>query len=538
LEIGVKRRAGVGSAALLVSGVSFLALSAAWVPAVAGAAGALPSGGQFSAGSGSIAASGNGLKIDQSSSRGIINWQNFSIGQGQSVQIDNGSGATLNRVTGGTISSIAGSLTATGSVYLVNPAGVVVMPTGQVVTTGSFVASTRDLSDSSFLAGKTQEFTGSSSGTVVNQGSITSSNGDVVLIGQSVSNSGQISAAKGTAALAAGDDVLLQQGGDQTVVVNAGTGNVTNSGSIAAAQAELAAADGNVYALATNTGGVIRATGTTTKNGHVYLTSDDGDVAVGGTVAATNADGSGGTITAAGGATSGSVTVSGTLNASATGKTAKGGKVTVTASNVTVQGTAVISADGGGAGGRVLIGGDRHGGSTASQDFSATPVANAKTTTVASGASISASGGKGGNGAGGDVVVWSDQSTSFAGTISATGGAAGGNGGFVEVSGQQVLAFTGSVYTNAPLGVAGTLLRPRHRAAGHYPVARSPPRPPRRTSSTRRSTPRSPITMSRSPPAAWRMAWAVRGIFISAPRTVPTEATRRRFIGPATTASP
>ncbi len=423
------------------------------------AGGALPSGGQFVAGAGAITATANGLSISQSGSHGIINWQSFSIGQGQSVNIANGLGATLNRVTGGNISNIAGSLTSTGSVYLVNPAGVIVLPSGQVVTTGSFVASTRDVSNSSFLAGGALDFTGTSSGAVVNQGSITSSNGDVVLIGQSVTNTGQISAPNGTAALAAGDDVLLQAGGDPTVLINAGTGDVTNSGSIAAAQAELAAAGGNVYALATNNGGAIRATGTTTKNGHVYLTSTDGDVTVDSAVSATNADGSGGAIVATGGSATGSVTVNGSLNASATGKTAKGGSVTVTASSVAIASTAAVSANGGANGGTVLIGGDRHGGSDPSQDFSATPIANAQTTRVAAGAQISANGGTGGgSGNGGNVVVWSDQSTSFAGSIAARGGAAGGNGGFVEVSGKQTLAFTGLVDTSAPLGLTGTLL--------------------------------------------------------------------------------
>ncbi len=423
------------------------------------AGGALPSGGQFVAGAGAISATANGLSISQSGSHGIINWQNFSIGQGDTVNIANGLGATLNRVTGGNISSIAGSLTSTGSVYLVNPAGVIVLPSGQVVTTGSFVASTRDVSNSSFLAGGALDFTGTSSGAVVNQGSITSSNGDVVLIGQSVTNTGQISAPNGTAALAAGDDVLLQAGGDPTVLINAGTGDVTNSGSIAAAQAELAAAGGNVYALATNNGGAIRATGTTTKNGHVYLTSTDGDVTVDSAVSATNADGSGGAIVATGGSATGSVTVNGSLNASATGKTAKGGSVTVTASSVAIASTAAVSANGGSSGGAVLIGGDRHGGSDPSQDFSSTPVANALTTSVAAGAQISANGGTGGgSGNGGNVVVWSDQSTSFAGSIAARGGAAGGNGGFVEVSGKQTLAFTGLVDTSAPLGLTGTLL--------------------------------------------------------------------------------
>jgi len=61
-------------------------------------------------------------------------------------------------------------------------------------------------------------------------------------------------------------------------------------------------------------------------------------------------------------------------------------------------------------------------------------------------------------GDGGTIVVWSDDRTAFAGDISARGGANGGNGGLVEVSGKQNLAFTGTVDTTAPQGNSGTLL--------------------------------------------------------------------------------
>jgi mucin-19 len=61
-------------------------------------------------------------------------------------------------------------------------------------------------------------------------------------------------------------------------------------------------------------------------------------------------------------------------------------------------------------------------------------------------------------GNGGKVVLWSNQKTTFAGTILARGGANGGNGGFVETSSHGVLAFTGTVDLRAPLGKVGTLL--------------------------------------------------------------------------------
>src|SRR5262249_35537845 len=54
-------------------------------------------------------------------------------------------------------------------------------------------------------------------------------------------------------------------------------------------------------------------------------------------------------------------------------------------------------------------------------------------------------------------ILWSEQKTTFAGTILAHGGASGGNGGFVETSRHQ-LAFTRTVDTRAPKGTARALL--------------------------------------------------------------------------------
>ncbi len=63
-----------------------------------------------------------------------------------------------------------------------------------------------------------------------------------------------------------------------------------------------------------------------------------------------------------------------------------------------------------------------------------------------------------GRGDGGRVIVWSDEYTGFYGTISARGGAAGGNGGFVETSSKDNLQALGIVDAAAPLGRAGEWL--------------------------------------------------------------------------------
>ncbi len=447
-----------GRAAALVSGASLLALSVAWSPgAFAASSAALPTGGHFVRGGGTIGTSGHNLSVNQTTTRGIINWQSFSIGRGDKVTINNGSGATLNRVTGNDPSQIAGRLTSTGSVYVVNTAGVIVMPTGQVFTSGSFVASTRDEANKSFMAGGAQSFQGVSTAAVTNEGQIASANGNVTLIGSSVSNSGKITAANGTVAMAAGDKVMLQDSANETVVVDTGTGDATNSGAINAAQVKLAAADGNVYALAMNNGGVIRATGTKTENGRVVLTSEGGDTTVEGTVSAVNADRSGGRITITAGADSGKLSVTGTVKANAAGAAKSGGKIILTASAVSASHGADIQATGTANGGDVFIGGDRHGGRIASQNLSKAPISDAQTTTIARGVTISADGGRGGAGNGGNVVVWSNSDTSYYGHILVRGGTSKGNGGFVEVSGEG-LTYHGHVTTAGRHGKFGTLL--------------------------------------------------------------------------------
>lgn len=261
-------------------------------------AGPLPSGGKFVAGKGSISGSGTSLTINQTSGRGIIDWTSFSIDSGNHVTFNNGQGATLNRVTGANPSSILGTLTATGSVYLINPQGIVVGPSGVISTGGRFVASTLDTDNASFMAGAPLTLAGHSGATIVNLGKIGSSNGDVFLIANNeVGNFGSISAPNGSAELAVGQQVLLQDSstGQQVFVQTGSGGTVLNSGSIKAAQISLQAADGNVFALAGNHE-ALRATGTTTRDGHVWLVADTGNVVLAGPIVASNANGSGGTV--------------------------------------------------------------------------------------------------------------------------------------------------------------------------------------------------------------------------------------------------
>jgi filamentous hemagglutinin family protein len=126
----------------------------------------------------------------------------------------------------------------------------------------------------------------------------------------------------------------------------------------------------------------------------------------------------------------------------------KGGNVSLTADQVALQDLSSVNASGAAGGGNVFVGGGKHG-----QDPS---IADAQQTLIASTATIDASATQAGDG--GNVVVWSDQQTIFAGNITARGGAIAGSGGTLEVSSKGTLNFLGTVNAGAPHGTGGTLL--------------------------------------------------------------------------------
>jgi filamentous hemagglutinin family protein len=275
------------------------------------AAGPLPQGGHFVGGTGSIVQNGANLNITQVPERAIIEWNSFSIGAGHTVSIQNGAGGTLlNRVTGNEVSAIRGSLIGTGNVYLINPHGVLIGRSGVVSAGGTFLASTLDIPNSAILNPRPiggMPFIGTAPGNIVNLGKIDSSRKDVFLISSNkIRNAGTISAPNGNVELAVGRDMWILQGEDkQEIAVLVGSGGkVMTTGTIEAAIINLQAADGNIFALAGHSG-ALRATGTATRNGHVWLVANTGDTfpvntgyidARGAQISARNADGSGGAV--------------------------------------------------------------------------------------------------------------------------------------------------------------------------------------------------------------------------------------------------
>ena len=374
-------------------------------------------------------AGGNSLVIDQASGKAAIDWRSFNIGAGEAVRFNQPSAAamTVNRVTSNNPSEILGLISAPGTVFLINPTGIIFGRTA-VVDVGSLVASTLSASTADLLSGRAVfNATPGGSGAVRNEGSIISApGGSVSLIGTQVSNSGSIATPGGTTGLIAGERVSVDFEGDglvrYQVDVGAARALVEQSGQISADGGRVALQAGARDALVDtvlNVDGVVRARGISQRGGEIYLD----------------------------GGAHGSVMVSGMLDASGTAPGTAGGQLRVLGENVGLIGGARLDASGDAGGGSVLVGGNYQGSG---------PEHNATRAFVGSGVTINADALSRGDG--GRVITWADDWTRFYGTISARGGAVGGDGGFVEVSGKQNLAFAGSVVTSAPRGRTGTLL--------------------------------------------------------------------------------
>ncbi|WP_027407277.1 filamentous hemagglutinin N-terminal domain-containing protein [Anaerovibrio sp. RM50] len=91
----------------------------------------------------------------------IINWDSFSVKNGQAFHFDTNGGALLNRVTGTDISSILGTLTQTGGnpLFIVNPNGILVGG-GASINASALVLSTLAINDANFINSVTSGQTG------------------------------------------------------------------------------------------------------------------------------------------------------------------------------------------------------------------------------------------------------------------------------------------------------------------------------------------------------------------------------------------
>jgi filamentous hemagglutinin family protein len=277
-------------------------------------AAAAPAGGQIAAGAGTInaapnAAGGTRTVIQQGSNRLAINWTSFDIGANDSVTFaqPGSSAIALNRVTGQSATRILGTLTANGQVFILNPNGVLFGKSAQV-NVGGLLATTLNLSDSDFLAGKFRFTDSGGTGSIVNEGQITANGGYIAFIAPQVSNRGSLIADKGTVELAAGSAATVTLAGDQLVSLTIDQGTLD----ALAENGDLIRADGGVVILTSkgkdavlsgvvnNTGEIVARTAVNV-GGTIKLIADGGTALVGGTLdASAPHGGNGGTIETSG----------------------------------------------------------------------------------------------------------------------------------------------------------------------------------------------------------------------------------------------
>ncbi|MFH1020786.1 MAG: filamentous hemagglutinin N-terminal domain-containing protein, partial [Pseudomonadota bacterium] len=383
--------------------------------------------------------------ITQQTPKAVIDWQNFSIAGPEMVRFQQPGtdSIALNRVTGNDPSRIYGSLTANGQVFLVNPNGVLFAPGSQISVHG-LLATTHDINNDDFMAGSytfTPEENPYRDAEVVNQGNLTASDGGyIVLAGDYTANAGVISARLGQVTLASGNRFTLDLDGDRLIGLAvdeaslAQHAGVENFGTLAADSGRVvmtAKVAGELAGTVVNNKGLVQARSIGGQNGEIILY----------------------------GGTAGIAANSGTLDASGGNNGETGGSVRILGEKVGLLDRGVVDVSGINGGGTALIGGDYQGRPMQlplpfAGVYAALP--NAQATYLGQDTVIRAD--ATGNGDGGRVIVWADDVTRAYGSVSARGGATGGDGGFVEVSGRGHLDFQGLVSTLAPFGRTGTLL--------------------------------------------------------------------------------
>ncbi len=342
----------------------------------------------------------------------------------------------LTRVVGGNPSVINGLLQVTGghsNLFLVNPAGIIFGSHARLDLPAAFTATTATgigfeggwfdaigQTDYAALVGDPNSFAFALSqpGAILNAGDLSVAAGqNLSLLGGTVVNTGQLSAPGGQITIAAvpGEHLvrLSQAGQLLSLEFEPLSAERLTDWSVASLPALLTGGEvGNATGVTVNPDGTVQLTGS-----GLTIPTDAGTAIVSGQVSAANP---------AAGQTGGSIAV-------------VGDRIGVLSAN--------LNAAGSGGGGTVRIGGDYHGHGT---------IPNAARTVVSPDSTINVDAIEQGNG--GRSITWAEEYTGFWGNVSARGGATGGNGGFVEVSGRQQLTFDGQVDLSAIAGNWGTLL--------------------------------------------------------------------------------
>ncbi|MFU2325517.1 MBG domain-containing protein [Pseudomonas sp. NFX98] len=398
-DFSIKR---LSQAIVIALGLAGLSLSCP----VAFAMDALPQQGEVISGAAKISQDGNSLHIQTQTPRTGISWQKFSIGPDNKVhfQQPDGTSVTLNRVTGGNPSNIYGMLTSNGKLILLNPAGIWFAPNSRI-SASALVAGAGMITDEQLKAfADSGKLDIQLKGLVRNDGQISvHDNGIVALLGAQVENNGVIQARKGQVTLATGPQASLDFQGDGLISL-----------AIGGTAGEKESVDSSLTGGVQNNGHIEVGEGVVAMSAQRAAKHLDSVIGVGGAVIADSVSNQGGSIVLG---NADRIVVSGKLSAQGS----DGGNISVSGKDVILSSSADLNASGSeGKGGSIAVGGSFQG-------KGSTPASSA--TSVEKGAKLVADGARDG----GQVVVWSDGTTRFAGKASAKGG---DKGGIVETSGK------------------------------------------------------------------------------------------------------
>ena len=323
----------------------------------------------------------------------IINWKQFNINAGELVRFiqENNNSTVFNRVTGDQLSQLKGTLASNGHVFLINPNGIV-FGKDSIIDTAGFTASTLNISDKDLKARNFafEQMKDKAMAAIINNGLITvGKNGSVNLIGGRVQNNGTIKVENGNVMLLAGKKVTISDLVNPTITysVSAPENKAINLGNVFAKNGKI-----EINAGAVENQGVLNADSVSKdKSGSIIISAKNGEANIAGTISASNAQGT-------------------------------GGSLVITGKKVTLQNGAHIDLSGK-QGGTTYIGGDERGKGK---------IQLAETTHIKQGAKVNVSGAE----KGGKAIIWGDRAQ-IDGTIIATGKDKA-SGGFIETSGHYL----------------------------------------------------------------------------------------------------
>lgn len=222
------------------------------------------------------------VTIQQASQHAVIHWSQFNIAPGEVTSfLQPVGGIALNRIFDASPSLINGALNATGTVFLLNPNGVLFGGNAQV-NVGGLVASTLHMTDADFLSG-IYRFGGAAThlglgetapnAMVRNEGEITAGPFGAYLFAHNVENAGIIRSPSGHIALAAGASAYLSNRPDGRglfVEVTAPAGQAANLKDLIADGGQV-----SLFGKVVNQSGLIQANSVQQRNGRVELIATD-----------------------------------------------------------------------------------------------------------------------------------------------------------------------------------------------------------------------------------------------------------------------